>query len=144
MCSRCQRAPPGRAGCNVGEARHPSEMPSGTRATTSRSVFHSFLAVSPVLAGAMLAPAACSPGALGAPPASTTLTVEGGVIEVEFGAGHFDLSRAELMAWVSSGASAVVGYFGRFPVARYRVVIRPVPDETGVLGGTTWAIGGAR
>ena len=28
-------------------------------------------------------------------------------------------------------------------MARYRLVIRPVPGETGVLGGTTWADGGA-
>jgi hypothetical protein len=94
--------------------------------------------------GSMLALAACSPSALGAPPASTTLTVEGGEIEVEIGSGHLDLSRAEVMSWISDGARGIVAYFGRFPVAHYRLVIRPVPGETGVLGGTTWATGGAR
>jgi hypothetical protein len=94
--------------------------------------------------GSMLALAACSPSALGAPLASTTLTVEGGEIEVEIASGPLDLPRAEVIRWVSDAARGIVAYFGKFPVARYRLVIRPVPGETGVLGGTTWAAGGAR
>jgi hypothetical protein len=92
---------------------------------------------------ASIALAACSPSALGAPPASSALTVEGGEIEVEIASGHLDLSRAEVMSWISDGARGIVAYFGKFPVAHYRLVIRPVPGETGVLGGTTWAAGGA-
>ena len=88
---------------------------------------------------------ACSPAAVAAPRAeSETLTVGGGRIEVELEAGHLDVSRAELMAWISTAASAVTAYFDRFPVARYRIVIEPVAGEAGVLGGTTWATGGAR
>jgi hypothetical protein len=54
------------------------------------------------------------------------------------------LTRAELMAWISEAASAVTVYFGRFPAARFRIVIEPVPGKAGVLSGTTWATGGAR
>lgn len=82
--------------------------------------------------------------AAGAPrPEPTDLTIGGGRIAVVFGDGHLDLPRAEVMAWVSAAAEAVTAYFGRFPVARYRVVIEPVAGGTGVLSGTTWAFGGA-
>jgi hypothetical protein len=37
----------------------------------------------------------------------------------------------------------VTAYFGRFPVAHYRVVIEPVAGRSGVFSGTTWATGGA-
>jgi hypothetical protein len=83
-------------------------------------------------------------GADAAPRAdTTTLSVGGATVEVDFASGHLDLSRAELMAWVSSAASAVTAYFDRFPVPRFRIVIEPVPGKTGVLTGTTWAQGGA-
>ena len=92
-----------------------------------------------------LALSACSQPAAGAPRATTTaLAVSGGEISVELGDGHLDLPRAELLAWVSAGASAATAYYGRFPVARYRVVIEPAAGEAGVLSGTTWADGGAR
>ena len=93
-------------------------------------------------AGTLLALVAGSPEARAAP-ASTTLKVEGGEIEVEIADGHLDLSRAEVMTWISDAARGVVAYFGRFPVKRYRILVRPVAGETGVLGGTTWAMGGA-
>ena len=89
--------------------------------------------------------ASCSPAAARAPSAnSASITVGGGNIEVEIGDGHLDVSRTQLMAWISTAASAVTAYFGRFPVARYRIVIQPVPGAAGVLSGTTWASGGAR
>ena len=94
------------------------------------------------MVGFALVLGACSP-AVGAP-RSTALTVGGGEIEVEFDGGHLDAPRAELMAWITAAAKAVSGYFGRFPVAHYRIVIEPVPGRTGVLSGTTWAPGGAR
>jgi hypothetical protein len=78
-----------------------------------------------------------------AAPAATKLAVTGGEIEVAFGPGHFDLGRAELIAWVSAGASAAIAYYGRFPVAHYRVLLVPVAGEAGVQGGTTWSDGGA-
>jgi hypothetical protein len=76
-------------------------------------------------------------------PVPTTITAGGATIEVSFGKGHLDLSRAELMAWVTSSANAVVAYFDRFPVARFRILIEPVAGRSGVITGTTWAWGGA-
>ncbi|TMQ07794.1 MAG: M1 family metallopeptidase [Deltaproteobacteria bacterium] len=82
--------------------------------------------------------------ASGAPRAQPAdLKVGGGAIDVAIGDGHLDLSRAELLAWISGSAEAVTAYFGRFPVPRYRIVIEPVAGRTGVLSGTTWAFGGA-
>jgi hypothetical protein len=94
----------------------------------------------PLRAIAGLALIACAPAA-GAPGAE--LSVGGAEIDVEVRAGSLDLSRAELLAWVEAGANAVTGYYGRFPVARYRIAIQPVAGQAGVLGGTTWAHGGA-
>ena len=42
------------------------------------------------------------------------------------------------MAHVKAAASAIVAYYGRFPVARARILIVPVPDRDGILQGTTW------
>jgi hypothetical protein len=94
--------------------------------------------------GSLIGVVGCSSSAAGAPRAeSAGLTVGGGQIDVVIAEGHLDLSRAELMAWISTAADAVTAYFGRFPVARYRIVIEPVAGRSGVLGGTTWAAGGA-
>ncbi|HEX3476109.1 MAG TPA: hypothetical protein VHT91_13885 [Kofleriaceae bacterium] len=103
------------------------------------------------LALALLLGIACGSGvastAAGAPrpaPAGPApLTIGGGAIEVAIEDGPLDLSRAELVAWISHAARAVTAYFGRFPVAHYRIVIEPVAGRSGVLGGTTWSYGGA-
>jgi hypothetical protein len=84
------------------------------------------------------APAAGAPG-----PAPAALTIGGGAIDIAIEDGQLDVSRAELLAWISNAARAVTAYFGRFPVAHYRVVIEPVAGRSGVLGGTTWSYGGA-
>jgi hypothetical protein len=83
--------------------------------------------------------------AVGAPRGDpgTIITVLGGTISVEFEPGHIDVSRPEMMAWVSAAAAAVTAYFERFPVASFKVVIEPVPGKAGVITGTTWAEGGA-
>ena len=89
--------------------------------------------------------AACSSTAAGAPrPAQSALTIGGGQIDVVIQPGHLDLSRAELMQWITAAATGVTAYFGRFPVEHYRIVIEPVAGRSGVLTGTTWATGGAR
>ncbi|HEY6174880.1 MAG TPA: hypothetical protein VIX73_10565 [Kofleriaceae bacterium] len=96
-----------------------------------------------VLIGSLAA--GCSSTAAGAPRvASTGLTIGGGQIDVVFEPGHLDLSRAEVMAWISTAANAVTAYFGRFPVSRYRIVVEPIAGRSGVLSGTTWGMGGAR
>jgi hypothetical protein len=94
-----------------------------------------------VIAGAV-APMARTASA--APRAPARLAVTGGEIDVVFGEGDFDVDRAALIAWVTAGASATVAYYGRFPVAHYRLLIVPIAGEAGVQSGTTWAEGGAR
>lgn len=69
------------------------------------------------------------------------LKIGGAEITVEI-AGSFDRSRDELEAYVATAARAVTGYFGRFPVAKFRVRIQAA-DGAGVMGGTTWGWGGA-
>jgi hypothetical protein len=46
-------------------------------------------------------------------------------IDVEFGAGDFEVGRAALLDWVTASARAVSAYYGRFPVAHARVDISP-------------------
>src|SRR6185295_5359094 len=71
-----------------------------------------------------------------APAEPAALTIGGGAIDVAIEDGRLDVSRAELLAWISNAARAVTAYFGRFPVAHYRIVIEPVEGRSGVLGGT--------
>jgi hypothetical protein len=88
--------------------------------------------------------ASCAPPAVAAPRKNLSrLTVTGAEIEVEFGAGPCDRTRDELLAWVSAGAQAAIAYYGRFPVARYRLLVEVAPGAAGVMSGTTWADGGA-
>ncbi|HEY0481034.1 MAG TPA: hypothetical protein VGD37_26145 [Kofleriaceae bacterium] len=96
-----------------------------------------------LVTGWLIGLASCA-SAAGAPRGQPPdLSVAGGQIEVAIGDGHLDLSRAELMTWISNAAGAVAAYYGRFPVAHYRIAIEPVPGRRGVLSGTTWAYGGA-
>jgi hypothetical protein len=48
------------------------------------------------------------------------------------------------MQWVRNASSSVATYYGRFPVARDRVLIEPVAGERGIRQGTTWGdVGGS-
>jgi len=86
----------------------------------------------------------CGSAASAAPRAEpAAFTIGGGAIEVSIEDGPLDASRDEILAWVTTAARAVTAYFGRFPVAHYRIVIEPVAGRSGVLSGTTWARGGA-
>ena len=106
---------------------------------------------SPLVVSLLLGIATCGSGEVSpaagaprpAPAAPVTLTIGGGAIDVAIEDGPLDVSRAELLAWISNAARAVTAYFGRFPVAHYRIVIEPVAGRSGVLSGTTWATGGA-
>jgi hypothetical protein len=60
--------------------------------------------------------------------------VPGGALEVTFEAGRFDVGEAAILDWIGAAASAVAGYFGRFPMARMPVKVRPV-DGAGVPFG---------
>lgn len=47
------------------------------------------------------------------------------------------------MDWVQRAARAVSTYYGKFPVARYRLLVMFVEGRSGVSGGTTWGgVGG--
>ena len=70
--------------------------------------------------------------------ASRLLKAPGGDIQVDFAAGPLDLSQDAVMAHVKAAVSAIVAYYGRFPVARARVLVVPVPDRGGIVQGTTW------
>jgi hypothetical protein len=65
------------------------------------------------------------------------------VIQVDFGPGALDLPPERVMQWVANAASSVATYYGRFPVARDRILIQPREDARGVMQGTTWGgVGG--
>ena len=59
-------------------------------------------------------------------------------IDVSFGTGEFDLPTPQIVGWITSAANAVAMYFGRFPVAHARILVRPVEGRSGVFSGTTW------
>jgi hypothetical protein len=74
---------------------------------------------------------------------SQELRVDGATLQVDFTAGAMDLPKADVMSWVETAAKAVSIYYGRFPVARARVLVEPVAGRRGVLNGTTWGgVGG--
>jgi hypothetical protein len=55
----------------------------------------------------------------------TEVPVEGGRIEVGFGPGTWKLEKPAVLDWVSRSARAISVYYGRFPVARLRLLILP-------------------
>jgi len=70
--------------------------------------------------------------------ASRDLKFGGATIQVDFAAGPLDLSQDQILAHVHDAASAVVAYYGRFPVERDRILIVSVADGRGIGHGTTW------
>lgn len=70
--------------------------------------------------------------------ASHDLKAGGATLQVDFAAGALDLSQEAVLAHVQAAANAVVAYFGRFPVARDRILIVPDADGHGIGHGTTW------
>ena len=69
---------------------------------------------------------------------SHELKVGGATLQVDFAAGTFDIGDDAILQHVRTAAEAVSAYYGRFPVARDRVLIVPVADRSGVMQGTTW------
>ncbi|HYK16583.1 MAG TPA: hypothetical protein VEV37_01125 [Bryobacteraceae bacterium] len=69
---------------------------------------------------------------------SQQIHVGASTIDVTFGSGEFDLPQAQIINWITHAADAVAAYFGRFPVASARILIRPVEGRSGVFNGTTW------
>jgi len=60
------------------------------------------------------------------------------LVQVDFGRGDLDLSHETVLAHVQAAVSAITTYYGRFPVAKARILILPVAERDGVLQGTTW------
>ena len=68
---------------------------------------------------------------------SREVKVRGGVLQVDFAEGHLDEPEA-ILRRIQSAASAVVAYYGRFPLKRMRLLVVPVPGRHGVVQGTSW------
>ena len=60
------------------------------------------------------------------------------VLQVEFAKGPLDLPVDMILEHIHKGADALVAYYGRFPVARARMLVVPVAGKSGVFHGTTW------
>jgi hypothetical protein len=68
--------------------------------------------------------------------------VPGGEITVAVAPGALELPRAALFAWIQQSASAVAGYYGRFPADRTRLLVVPGSGR-GVSSGRSWGYRGA-
>jgi hypothetical protein len=67
------------------------------------------------------------------------LKIGDSVLQVDFANGSMDLTADQVLKHIRDGAEAIAVYYGRFPVARARVLV--VPTQGGrreAIGGTTW------
>lgn len=69
---------------------------------------------------------------------SRTLSFGAGKIQVDFAQGDLDLSRDAILQHIHTAAAAIVAYYGRLPVAQARILVVPVDQTRGEIGGTTW------
>jgi hypothetical protein len=69
---------------------------------------------------------------------SQVLQVGGATLKLDFAAGALDLPHEQVVHWVETAARAVSTYYGRFPVAKARILVVPVAGRRGVMRGTTW------
>jgi hypothetical protein len=100
---------------------------------------------SAILSLSGLAASAIPVRAQSAQSAPSVLKIGGAVIEVTFSSDQFDLPRPALLDWISTGARAVSGYFGHFPVPRASLEIVMAPERRGGrINGVTYGDGGAR
>lgn len=72
---------------------------------------------------------------------TATLRVSGSTIDVTLPEEPMKLSRQDLLNWVKGAASAVSGYYGRFPVPHLALKIRSSPGS-GIRHGVTYATDG--
>jgi hypothetical protein len=70
------------------------------------------------------------------------LVVPGGEITVAVAPGVLEVPRAALLAWIQQSASAVAGYYARFPAERTRLLVVPGSGR-GVSSGRSWGYRGA-
>lgn len=66
------------------------------------------------------------------------VSVGGATIQVDFAEGSLDLGTDAVVGRVKDAAQALTVYYGKFPVARVRMLVFPVSDKHGVFRGTTW------
>ncbi len=66
------------------------------------------------------------------------ITVGGATIEITFSPGSLDLGRDAAIKWITIAAQNATKYYGRFPVPRTRIQVRPTAGREGVFRGTTW------
>jgi hypothetical protein len=59
-------------------------------------------------------------------------------IQIDFASGDLDLKHDVVVRWIEAAARAISVYYGKFPVARVRILVMPIAGERGVLSGTTW------
>ena len=60
------------------------------------------------------------------------------IVHVDFAKGNLDLSHETVLAHIQAAVSAITTYYGRFPVAKARILVIPADGRDGVLQGTTW------
>ncbi len=60
---------------------------------------------------------------------SEAVQVSGASIQIDVGPGNLDVKQEDVVRWVEAAASAVSIYYGKFPVARARVLVLPIADE---------------
>jgi len=70
---------------------------------------------------------------------SRPLKIGGATLTVDFARGAMDLTPEAVMRHIRAAASAVTAYYGRFPVARARILVVPEQGHRReAIGGTTW------
>ena len=65
------------------------------------------------------------------------LTIANVTIDLTFSPGLLEVSRAQVLDWITTSAQGVVRYYGRFPVSHVRLLLTP-ESGAGVRFGTTW------
>ena len=60
------------------------------------------------------------------------------VVQVDFAPGRLDLSTDAILDHIHKAGSAIVAYYGRYPIARSRMLVVPVAGRSGIFRGTTW------
>lgn len=69
---------------------------------------------------------------------SRQIKIGDAVVQVDLARGALDLPVDVVIGHIQAAISAVTAYYGRFPVAKARILVIPVEDRHGILQGTTW------
>ncbi|HLH01029.1 MAG TPA: hypothetical protein VKX49_32295 [Bryobacteraceae bacterium] len=85
-----------------------------------------------------IAPAICCLAQTSDSPAPDQIRIGDSIVDISFAPGPLQIPEPRIHAWIADAVQAVAGYFGHFPVAHARILIRPVAGRRGVFNGTTW------